>query len=301
MSNLEFILAIIVLFIACAFCVIGLYLVVSGKLKRWYHNKLYDFFHFISGKVNKNNPAKPNANKENNFNFCHDEPSTNYAPTYTHQSTQKSTYTSSPITPQPTRTFTSPAYSLDNYELKYDYNNVFLALSNNYDCSGVTVNDPCILAGEPSNSYDPKAVAVYCRGKKIGYLKKGRLQDMYHDFIDRDEKVTATISKIENGNVFIRLCFYKDVIQELEKNHETECYKLTGNRNSEMQDAIFLSTEGDELYYNWNYEKEKYETDIGYFPESANQYLDNDAPAYIYEIGEDDNGKRTVTVIVQID
>lgn len=279
---------------------IFLYRLLTGKIS------VISFIHklFAGPKSKKNLTASNNsllnnyyAKPEDNFNFHHDEPSTNYAPTYTYQSTPHRSI------PQPTRTFTPPAYSHDNYELKYDYKDVFLALSNNYDCSGVTINDPCILAGEPSNAHDPKAVAVYCRDKKIGYLKKGRLQDMYYDFIDSDEKVTATISKIEDSNVFIRLCFYKeiDVIEELKKNHETKCYKLTGNRNSEMQDSMFLFSEGEEIYYHWDFDKEKYGTDIGFFPKSANQYLENDVPAYIYEIEEDDDGKYSVTVIIQID
>lgn len=278
MDNLKFIGSIFIIFILSLICIIGLCLVLSGKLRNWLRKKIHDIFHFILGKINRKTSTKTSTKYE---------PSTYYIPSYKHQPT----------------TTSQPTYSLNDYELKYDYKDVFLAFSNNYDCSGLMVNDSCVLTSEPSNSYDPKAVAVYCRDKKIGYIKKGKLQDMYYDFVERNEKVTATISKIENTDIFLRLCFYKkiDVLEELEDKHQTKCCKLTGNKNAEMQEALMLSSVGEEVYYSWNFEKEKFESDIGFFPKSVNQYLENNAPVYIYDIDEDEDGKYFVTVIVQID
>lgn len=52
---------------------------------------------------------------------------------------------------------------------------------------------------EPSNKYDPRSVAVRLKGKRIGYLYRGKLRDMVNDWLERGDKVRGRISLIHYG------------------------------------------------------------------------------------------------------
>ncbi len=190
-----------------------------------------------------------------------------------------------------------------NYALKYSYDEVKLAKTADCNTDVCVVDAECGLYHEYKNEHDSKAVAVYYNDVKIGYFYKSKLQDMYIDFTDGDGLVTAIISKIEDGEIYVNLSFYKerDIIKELEEEHETKVFTLTNTSKRETQEMIELSSVGDVIYYNWDFDKEKYTSDIGCFPKSANSYLENNADAYVYEIEEDDDGKYVVSAIVQID
>ena len=88
----------------------------------------------------------------------------------------------------------------DGYKLKYQYDDVKLAISENFDC--FKFGDEVIFKPEPENVYDDNAVAVYVDSGvnglvKIGYLFRGKLQDMFHDFINNDNAVRGRVAFIE--------------------------------------------------------------------------------------------------------
>lgn len=174
-----------------------------------------------------------------------------------------------------------------HYKLAYNYPDVEIAGANHYDLTGIEVNMRVTLKPEPENHHDDKAVAVYVGNRKIGFLPKNKLQDMYHDYRLKGGITTAVISAISTDKTTIELNYYKkkDMVAELEKNHETKTFKLTGNGKEEMQEAISFSSVGDEVTYTYDFEKDKYLAsavdDIGYFPKSAEKHLENGAEAYI--------------------
>ncbi len=45
--------------------------------------------------------------------------------------------------------------------------------------------------------------------EKIGYIFKGGLQSMINDFLDRDDDVSADISKVTKSNVYINIYMFK--------------------------------------------------------------------------------------------
>ncbi len=69
-----------------------------------------------------------------------------------------------------------------------------------------------------------------------------------------------------------------------------------------MQENIFLSSVGDSVDAFYETEKEKYlaigPNDIGYFPKSAEEYLENEFEAFIEDIDTDDDGNYIVKVAV---
>lgn len=194
-----------------------------------------------------------------------------------------------------------------HYKFAYNYPDVEVVGTNHYDLTGIEVNMRVTLKPEPENPHDDKAVAVYVGNIKIGFLPKNKLQDMYHDYRFKGGVITAVISAVSPDKATIELNYYKkkDMVAELERNHETKTFKLTGNGKEEMQEAISFSSVGDEVTYTYDFEKDKYLAstvdDIGYFPKSAEKHLENGAEAYIYDIDTDDNGKYYVEVIVSCD
>lgn len=54
-----------------------------------------------------------------------------------------------------------------------------------------------ILVTEPSNEHDDRAIALYISGNKIGYMLRGTLQDMVHDYFDQNLPVKASLEYLK--------------------------------------------------------------------------------------------------------
>lgn len=67
------------------------------------------------------------------------------------------------------------------------------------------------LEAEPSNAYDPKAVIVKWGYQKIGYLYKGKLQDMANDFIADGLPIWCATSSLDPDEriIYISIAFYR--------------------------------------------------------------------------------------------
>jgi len=63
---------------------------------------------------------------------------------------------------------------------------------------------------EPQNTYDPKAIYATLDGIKLGYLYKGTLQDMAHDFAQRGGAMIGILSGIDAAGVIsVDVAFYE--------------------------------------------------------------------------------------------
>lgn len=63
---------------------------------------------------------------------------------------------------------------------------------------------------EPSNKFDSHAVAIYLNDKKVGYVYKGKNQDMINDWLSKGNPIVAYISRcLDDGTVFYEIGFYK--------------------------------------------------------------------------------------------
>ena len=51
---------------------------------------------------------------------------------------------------------------------------------------------------EPENKYDSNAVCAVYKGKRVGYLYRGKLQSMVNDWLDRGDYYEATVSKADD-------------------------------------------------------------------------------------------------------
>lgn len=156
---------------------------------------------------------------------------------------------------------------------------------------------------ESDNQYDNKAVKVMFNGSKLGYLYKGTIKDMAYDYIKKERPIFSCLSSIDLDSYKMKM-FIGFYYKKSYKN--TVSFKLTSNSNAEMQEALDLSSVGDELDFYYDVEKEKYcfsnISDIGYAPASKNELLEeieDDYIATIDDITENDNGKLSVTVTIE--
>lgn len=105
-----------------------------------------------------------------------------------------------------------------NFFLAYQYDDVKFyppfdvvsKLNKNLLQAGANV----ILKPEPWNAYDDHAVALYVSGIKIGYLLRGRLQDMANDYLLKGWPIKSKLLSLKlNGDEYqgyISLSFYRE-------------------------------------------------------------------------------------------
>lgn len=203
--------------------------------------------------------------------------------------------------------------------LAYDYDKVGIYTPPNLK-AGLPDLQPGIeltICKEPENTYDSNAVKFVYDGHTVGYINKGRLQDMLNDWLRLNNPVIARFTDYaSNGNLLIDIAFYRgsvssgsnysDDFEDDDVDEDLTCFDfcLQGNKNTTMQEAIYYCSEGDAVSASYDYDKEKYEAYcgdcIGYFPKKANSIFDNDESleGEIISISEDDNGKYKVIVRV---
>ena len=75
------------------------------------------------------------------------------------------------------------------------------------------VGSDVVLVTEPTNEHDDRAVALYVQGNKIGYILRGTVQDMIHDYLDQNLPIKATLNSLKrvDGEYqgYITLTFYR--------------------------------------------------------------------------------------------
>lgn len=191
-------------------------------------------------------------------------------------------------------------------KLKYQYEDVkiFTPDDLNVRVLDFNIGDTACLQLEPHNIYDSKAVLVKSNNNSLGYIYRGTIQDMVHDWKEKELPIWCVISDIddESHTFWLDIAFYKTP----PRTRPVKIFRLIGNKSEEMQENIAFSSEGEIISYNYDFERDKYEAisgDIlGYFPASANELLEAEsAEAYIKEICTDDNGKYIIKVAVEYD
>lgn len=122
----------------------------------------------------------------------------------------------------------------------------------NFDFTSVNRFDKVTFEAEPTNTYDPGAVKVFCNNRPIGYLYKNTFQDMAREFLRRDDcMMLGHISDIATaaGKIFIDELFYR-------ASAPLFVCKLTGNGSEKAQDAISICDKEDILDIEFDYDKE---------------------------------------------
>ena len=173
---------------------------------------------------------------------------------------------------------------IDGKSRAYSYKdvNIFPVDPRIFDWDALSLGAMLSVDHDDENEYDSNAISLSLNEYIIGYLYKGKLQDMANDWVKRGEPIQARISLIDRTNKKIQIClaFYRDkLFTRLQRSYpNAKAYKLVGNTNEEMQDSISLCSEGEEVVIDYDYEKSKYlvfnHSTIGYLPATAVAYMD---------------------------
>lgn len=188
---------------------------------------------------------------------------------------------------------------VDGQRLKYHYDRVGVFTPKEFpvDFAQLNPGDQVVLKKAPDNPHDHKAVSVVHPKGNIGFLYRGRLQDMANDYLSVRRPIYAHIDSIDDAErkITIFLAFYGSTLFV-----DSKSYKLTGGKSKAAQEAIELLTEDEYLIVSYDPDKDKYEvTDggevIGYLPKSANDLAET-MDCYVDSIDTDENDKYIVYV-----
>lgn len=101
----------------------------------------------------------------------------------------------------------------DGHPLAYHYSNIRVAIirGNEPDFRFLQAGMPVQLLHDPDNKYDNNAVMLIANGIRIGYLYKGKIQNMVNDFLRYGWPIISHIESIDRENrvIEIFLGFYR--------------------------------------------------------------------------------------------
>lgn len=198
--------------------------------------------------------------------------------------------------------------SIPGYSMAYRYQNTGTAMvpDNVKDFSAISPGDSVTFVPEPSNSYDTGAIKVISNGKMLGYVYKGQIKDMIHDFTKRGEPILAFVQTVipNDKAIKIDIGFYKKSVDssdsdDADRGELLGSGRLTANSGEDAQNSIQVCSEGDEVTVEYDVDKDRYEVSyidfIGCLPKKLEEF-GNTATFYVDEIGETDNGKSYIVV-----
>ncbi len=209
-----------------------------------------------------------------------------------------------------------------NYDLFYDvYENSLLCYEYEENMC-LNENAATLITGhggecleflqEPENEHDKNAVAIYHDKTKIGYVYKGKIQDMINDWIVRKDFFTGYINKIfiTDNKATYKIGFYKPL-----DSYEHKTFTLTKTKKKiddtfTREDNLCTVEEGDEvsieydsyldsyIVYNCSYEE------IGELGSGATTFIENSDYEKIIGIVTDysfnDNGSPKLKITVYL-
>lgn len=175
----------------------------------------------------------------------------------------------------------------DHYILAYQYEHVKIAMP---VMGKVDLGDFLSFEQEPNNEYDNKAVKVTYGGYPIGYLYRGRMQDMVNDFMRKELPIEARVDSIDSDSITCGIAFYKDinsyngVTATLTKTSKKDFFDIP------RQDNLSCISEGDELSMEYDYETETYVvsdscgSELGEISKSVSEKLYSQQDEYTYRV-----------------
>lgn len=207
--------------------------------------------------------------------------------------------TAKPATPAPVPL---PA-QVNGVPKAYQYQHVDVAMDNKLvkDFHVIKAGDTVQFVPEPTNEYDAKAIQLWSNNQLLGYVFRGRMQDMLHDFIENAEPIRGVVASVDpqERKLTYSVAFYRQPRPKVYGNKLGEG-RLTASAGVEAQDSILFAEEGEEVEVEYDYEKSRHAfyasgNYIGCLPKKLEQYADT-ATFVIDEVGETDSGKAFVVV-----
>ena len=202
---------------------------------------------------------------------------------------------------------------LDGQFLCYEYEENVCLIDGAFDAIVGNGGKQITFEFEPENEFDDKAVALYVEGKKIGYVYRGKIQDMIHSYYKQGRKICGYLNKYSAAEkkATYKIGFYKPA--EYFESKQFSLTKTTKKIDEYTTRAENLSycDEGDVV----TIESDSFTDDcyvvyadgyseIGELPKSAVTFIEENNPRKIYgilnTIEEDDNGKLKAKITVYL-
>lgn len=214
----------------------------------------------------------------------------------------------------PPRKIFTPIPEELGWEVKYKYENVKIALpkmgwfKNKLKCPQITLQ----IYQDKNNEYDENAVMLADGLDPVGYLYKGKIQDMANDWLDRDDKIYVGVSKIdlEKEEVFLTLAFYKSIEETLMLYKKSATLVRTSIKQEfeDRQENISYLEEGDFVdidIYTTEFENavvtDSSGGELGELPTALSEKMREDNYDYIGKVialTENDSGKYGVKIMI---
>jgi len=99
-----------------------------------------------------------------------------------------------------------------NFYETYEVTGVHLPENKFFIINYVSVKDPLTLKSEPTNIYDPRAIAIYHKNSKIGYIADHDLEEVHE--IMKQKHVAGVESKTLHGDwldLYINIYFEEEI------------------------------------------------------------------------------------------
>ena len=140
----------------------------------------------------------------------------------------------------------------------------------------------------------------------LGTMRDNKLRSMFIEFVEEDGKDILGVTQYWTDKPVFSLYFYlsvKEFFGRWQRRPDYKTFKLTGNKNSEMQETIEMCCPGESVDYVEYDDKYFVYHDgdgIGNMPASFARYCESqdDLEMRIYDIPETDSGKYDVVVAV---
>lgn len=100
------------------------------------------------------------------------------------------------------------------HRLKYKYDDVQLYVPDDFDLDEFASLEgfPVFFIREDDNVYDERAILAFSEtGKPLGYIYRGGMQDMIHDFMDEGLPIISVLESVDSSsrNVSLSVFFYR--------------------------------------------------------------------------------------------
>lgn len=186
--------------------------------------------------------------------------------------------------------------------IAYQYQEVDVAIESVVvlDFSSIHPGDLIKFIPEPTNQYDPHAIQLWSNNQLLGYVYRGKMQEMLHDFLKRGDPLYGAVSSVlsEEKEITYNLGFYREPRPKA-RGKALGTGRLTASSGEEAQDNMALCEEGEEVSVSFDCDKCRFEVSsigyIGCLPKKLEDYGET-ATFVIDEIGESDNEKTYVVV-----
>lgn len=197
---------------------------------------------------------------------------------------------------------------VDGNALCYKYEqNLYIVDDDAFDFIPGSGGKAITFKQEPSNPHDKNAVAVYLENKKIGYVYRGKIQDMINDFIKRGDLILGYLNKysITEKTATYKIGFYSPLTKfDSRQFHLVKIHtKPTPDEHYSRAEALASCKVGDNLEVIYDDSEDIYKVsgfinfdilEVGELPPNASNFIKGEKykqlPAILDEISiEEDN------------